>query len=427
MEVTPEQVASLAPDPASLKAARSLATPRTWTDLGRNDRAVWGACQGSAKDPYLAQVDWQGPAFKCSCPSRKFPCKHGLALLLLLAEHPARFAASEPPDPVANWLKSRDQRETKATKEPGPVDEEARAKRVEQRASRITQGLDDLELWLRDLVRQGLVSAPSRGFEFWDRPAARLVDAQAPGAARRVRELAGIAASGDRWQARMVDVLAQLTLLIHAWRRIDSLPPDTQADVRSALGLPISQESVLASEAVRDVWVVAGQRIYHEDRLRVQRSWLIGAITGRTVLILDFVAPPSGFKHNLLAGTAVDAEICFYPGAAPLRGIIKAVHGPAQPPERLPAPRSIASAFDDFGSRAAANPWTETQPAHLGAVTPFPGDPWLLTGADAAIPARPDFPLLAVAGGRPVDVFGEWDGYHFLPLMVAADRRLVAL
>jgi len=44
----------------SVKAARSLATPRPWSILGRDDRAIWGACQGSAKDPYLTQVDWQG-------------------------------------------------------------------------------------------------------------------------------------------------------------------------------------------------------------------------------------------------------------------------------------------------------------------------------------------------------------------------------
>jgi uncharacterized Zn finger protein len=25
-------------------------------------------------------VDLSGPAFRCTCPSRKFPCKHGLAL-----------------------------------------------------------------------------------------------------------------------------------------------------------------------------------------------------------------------------------------------------------------------------------------------------------------------------------------------------------
>ncbi len=45
-----------------------------------------GLCQGSGRQPYQARVDLAEPAFKCSCPSRKFPCKHGLALLLLFAK-----------------------------------------------------------------------------------------------------------------------------------------------------------------------------------------------------------------------------------------------------------------------------------------------------------------------------------------------------
>nr|WP_279163542.1 SWIM zinc finger family protein [Rhodococcus erythropolis] len=31
-------------------------------------------------------VDLRGPAYKCSCPSRKFPCKHALGLLVEWSE-----------------------------------------------------------------------------------------------------------------------------------------------------------------------------------------------------------------------------------------------------------------------------------------------------------------------------------------------------
>jgi hypothetical protein len=428
--VTPDQVLALAPDAASLKSARSLATPRPWSNLGRDERAVWGACQGSAKDPYLTQVDWQGPAFKCSCPSRKFPCKHGLALLLLLAEKPDQFTSADPPSWVAEWINSRSQRaEARAAKEAAPVDEEARAKRVEQRATRISQGLDDLELWLGDLVQQGLASAPGRGFDFWDAPAARLVDAQAPGAARRVRELASFAASGEGWQTRMLDAIAQITLLIHAWRRLDALPPATQADVRSAVGLTMGHDDVLQTEPVRDLWLVAGQRVMQEERIRVQRNWLTGAATGRAALVLDFSPGPGGFKNSLVPGAAIDAEVCFYPGAAPLRALIKAVHSFVRPPASLAGARSIAESFEDFGARAAANPWTETQPVSLRAVLPTPGATrwWIADSSGAAVPATPDFPLLAVSGGRPVDIFGEWNGHRCRPLMAVADGRFVPL
>jgi hypothetical protein len=430
ISVTSDQINSLAPDAASLKAARSLASPRTWSELGRDDRAIWGACQGSAKDPYRTQVDWQGPAFKCTCPSRKFPCKHGLALLLLLAEQPALFISTEAPEWVASWIQSRSQRaEAKAAETAGPVDEAARSKRVEQRFSRISQGLEDLELWLRDLVEQGLASVPSRGFDFWDTPAARLVDAQAPGVARRVRQMASIAASGEAWQTRMLHAIAQLELLIAGWRRIDALPEATQADLRTAVGIPVPQEDVLASTAHRDLWFVAGQRIDADDRLRVQRSWLIGAIKERAALILDFAVGTASFKTNLLPASVIDAEICFFPGAAPLRAAIRAIHGAADAPSIVPGRKSLAAAFEDFGARSAANPWTENQPASLHAVTPIAGPSgWFLRdAAGAGVPVRPDFTLLAVSGGLPVDLFGEWNGEQFLALLASAHGRYIPL
>ncbi|MFC6750247.1 SWIM zinc finger family protein [Deinococcus aquaticus] len=66
--------------------------------------SLWGECQGSGQTPYLTGVDLSGPAFRCSCPSRKFPCKHALALLLLHATHTGQFGSATPPAPSrAGW------------------------------------------------------------------------------------------------------------------------------------------------------------------------------------------------------------------------------------------------------------------------------------------------------------------------------------
>src|SRR5262245_29210848 len=54
---TSAQILTLAPDNASAKAGQTLASPRKWTTLGRNERALWGECPGSAKEPYQVQVD----------------------------------------------------------------------------------------------------------------------------------------------------------------------------------------------------------------------------------------------------------------------------------------------------------------------------------------------------------------------------------
>ena len=52
-----EQVVRLAPDPASAKAGQGLARAAKWSGIGATDRAVWGLCQGSGKQPYQTTVD----------------------------------------------------------------------------------------------------------------------------------------------------------------------------------------------------------------------------------------------------------------------------------------------------------------------------------------------------------------------------------
>ncbi|WP_345711501.1 SWIM zinc finger family protein, partial [Kineococcus glutinatus] len=108
---SPEQVLALAPDASSTAAARKLAVPGPWSETGASAAppGVWGVCAGSGARPYQAVVDLAGPAYRCTCPSRKFPCKHALALLLrwVAGEVPQ---AAEPADFAAAWLASRAER-----------------------------------------------------------------------------------------------------------------------------------------------------------------------------------------------------------------------------------------------------------------------------------------------------------------------------
>ena len=101
--LTADAVRALAPDASVLKSGQSLANPRHWTSLGRSERGAWGRCQGSGKEPYSVMVDVDGAAAKCTCPSRKFPCKHGIGLMLLAAGGSVGQQPTEPDD-VAAWL-----------------------------------------------------------------------------------------------------------------------------------------------------------------------------------------------------------------------------------------------------------------------------------------------------------------------------------
>jgi hypothetical protein len=436
MNWTTEQIMALAPDAASAKAGQGLAAARKWLSLGADEQVVWGLCQGSGKDPYQAQIDLTEPEFRCSCPSRKFPCKHGLGLFLLLAAQSTAFKEKEPPDWVVEWMASRTKRakqrsEKQAKADAGEkiVDEAAQAKRAASREAKVIAGLRELELWLRDIARGGLAAAQSQSPQFWERMAARLVDAQAPGVARLVREMAGVPASGEGWEARLLERLGRLYLLTEGFKRVAELPEDTQADIRALIGWTQNQDELLRLDGTRDRWLVLGQRVEEEDGLRVQRVWLWGELSGRAALILHFAHGQQPLDASFVTGAAIDAELAFFPGAHPLRAIVKQRHGAPAPPERISGYAKILDAHEAFTSAMAANPWLEKFPMSLLNVTPLRrGDAWFVRDAEGrALKLAPRFEsgwtMLALSGGRGIDIFGEWDGDRLWPLSAFHENR----
>jgi hypothetical protein len=455
---TAETVLALAPDPASAKAGRDLAVRRKWTTLGVSQVAdgapvLWGACQGSGKDPYLTRADTSEPAFKCSCPSRKFPCKHSLGLFLLFAQSPGEFDAGTPPDWVAEWLESRSARSAKRAEREGraepdgdvrpadPAQAEKAAKQAAARAAererRVAAGIAELDLWLRDLVRQGLSTAATRPASSWETMAARLVDAQASGAARLVRQMATIPASGDGWPERLLDRMARLHLLLEAYSRIDSLPPDLAADVRAGLGWTTTQEMLLELDGVRDQWAIVGRRLTEDDRLRVQRTWLWGREMRRGALVLHF-APAGAVRSEtkpidptFVPGTAFDGTLVFFPSAAPVRAIVKERTAAVDWPNDI----GYTDVSDALAAAAAADarmPWVEGHPILLREATPTTLTPIQVrdaTGRSMALSTRfrDRWRLLAVSGGSAVPLFGEWDGDALTPLTVWGESGAVSL
>jgi hypothetical protein len=443
---TPEQILALAPDDSSKKAGQGLAGPAKWVALGTSSEstAAWGECQGSGRTPYQTRIDLNEPAFDCSCPSRKFPCKHALGLFLLLAGQPGHFTQGDPPDWVASWLESRAKKaEQKARKQEAaaapPDPEQARraaerqARTAGERLAKVEAGLRELDLWLRDLARRGLAPLASEPYGFWETPAARLVDAQAPGLARLVRELAGLPASGEGWQDRLLERLGRLALLVEGYRRIDTLPPATQADLRSLIGWTQSQEQLLAGPGFHDRWVVLGRRVETQDTLRIQRLWLWGLESRRPALILGFAHGTQPFDVTLAPGSCLDAELVFFPGAVPLRALIGPRQGATVPMAAMPSFATIAEAVASYSAALSHNPWLEAYPFPLQAVVPLAGPGgWAVRDRDGhRLAVSPRFTngwhLLALGGGHPLALFGEWDGESFLPLSAFVDDRVHGL
>ena len=321
-----ESVLALAPDDASAKAARGLVAPAKWPMLGADEAAVWGECQGSGSKPYQAQVDLSGPSFRCSCPSRKFPCKHGLALMLLRVQDAGRFVAPRPAW-VDEWLASRvekaqkkEVREAQKAAAP-PPDPLTVAKREAQRWGRMEAAAQDLERWLADQLARGLGGIENT--QDWQTMAARMVDAQAPGLGQRLLDVAEIIRQGHDWPERCLHRLGLLQLACEGLQRRASLPAALQADLRTVAGWPLDKDDVAAhADVMEDRWTVLG--VMHDERdakLIERRVWLHGQRSGERLWLLDHSFGGRGFEQAWLSGTSVDASLHRFPGAARLRAL----------------------------------------------------------------------------------------------------------
>ncbi|MCP5419156.1 MAG: SWIM zinc finger family protein [Gammaproteobacteria bacterium] len=439
---TAEQVLALAPDPASAKAGRTLAVAGKWLLLGNTRQALWGECKGSGAKPYQTQVELGEPAFKCSCPSRKFPCKHALGLFLLFTTQSEAFTAEEePPAWVGEWLAKRERstqaKRAKAADTANADDPEqqaqktvAKAKRASQRQAKVTAGLAELERWLGDLIRQGLAHAQTQPVRYWDNMASRLVDAQAPGLARWIREMSGIAASGEGWNERLLAKLGLLQLLLAAHGHLDRLPEPLQADVRTQIGWTYKAEDLPPAAWLQDDWSILGQRGFQEDRLQVRRTWLWGRTHRRQALLLEFAFQGQALDPALVPGRQLAASVGYLPSAYPLRAILGERHDSvgdtAVPADGYGAITDFLTAYAEALSR---QPWLENFPVTLRSLAPGWRDEQLLLSdpQGQALPLHPGFPnlwhLLALSGGEPCHVFGEWDGRHLWPLSVWAQGQ----
>ncbi|WP_460619538.1 DUF5691 domain-containing protein [Hymenobacter ruber] len=455
------QALALITDPGTLKRGQELLKPAKWSSLGRTDTAAWGDCAGSGSKPYRTGIDLTEPAFKCSCPSRVFPCKHGAGLLLLMARQPELFGGSTPPAWLEEWLEKRQQTQEKKAEKPAAKAPKTPAVKAEllagadspgaaypetlpdgetagtavsttpavdpKRLARMGAGAEDFVAWLEDLMRAGLASLDKQPASFWESQAARLVDNQLPGLAATVRELATLRHAHADWPTRLLGRLGELYLLARAFLNLQGLGSEARAEVLQQVGINLKKEDLLATAApVADSWRVLGQFRWDEDRLTARRTWLHGRNTGQTALVLEFSFGGQPFSTPFIPHGTYLGELAFYPGLLPLRAApVNVRFDGTVPAGVVPAGQSISQLLDDYAHALARQPWLREWPATLTQVlpAPLPDGRWLLHHAiePGVLPLRLvdenfGWQLLAESGGQPISLFGEWDGQAFRPL-----------
>jgi uncharacterized protein (TIGR02996 family) len=105
VQLSDQQLAAFAPDAGALAKGRVVAKSNRWPKLGREGQLYWGICQGS--DRYEVYLRLPELDDGCTCPSGKRPCKHAIALALLVSNGHAFDQAPAPKGLVSRASSAR--------------------------------------------------------------------------------------------------------------------------------------------------------------------------------------------------------------------------------------------------------------------------------------------------------------------------------
>lgn len=208
-QITQQQIQAWAPNPAAAQNGQKISQKGGFVRLERSadDTFYLGECTGSGKSNYIASADFideAAPVFRCSCPSRQFPCKHSIALMYeVLAGK--NFGICEIPEDIQRKRRKRaageDGTQTMGGKERPeaegsvPAVEKAVPKAKGSQAARlkkIRKQLEGLELvgkLIRDLMRSGLGAMGGTALGTYLELSRQLGDYYLPGPQRILNQL----------------------------------------------------------------------------------------------------------------------------------------------------------------------------------------------------------------------------------------------
>jgi hypothetical protein len=429
-----ETIEQLAPDQASLSAAVKLLKPSFWSGIGgsADGQLIWGDCQGSGANPYRVAADLENVGSKCTCPSRKFPCKHALALMLMQSRGEG-FPTSDLPQWVGEWMGRRkggavapvptgkSPSLAAVVEEPEVAsDPKAEARREAQRLKReaeteasIRSGLDELEGWIGDQLRSGLTGLlahlPARCRQI----AARMVDSRMGALGTRLDEIPArvqVLPAAGRMDA-LVAELGNLVLMSRAWGGGGAPDPGLRRQIATTETREALVADPLALRVIAAWQVVATREVTRRDGLIAQSTWLMNRCEGPAFALLQDFFPASAGRRNaaFLEGEQFGAELVFYPSAHPLRAQIVSrcdIDVPA-------APHRAADPLESYVHALGLEPWLTEVPLALPEgrlATAEDGSIWW-QGAVRSLPIlAADVP--AVALGLPLQRAAMvWDGH----------------
>jgi len=261
IDISESIVDAMAPNANAAGNARGLLLKGKLSDLrvDAEGTLIFCSCKGSGKSDYQTSVDFLepgNPVPRCSCPSRQFPCKHALALMLAYCAGKSAFSVAEIPEDVAS---KREKAAKRAEKRKEKEDTPAKPRKVNKSALKKKiavqlEGLELLEKIVRGVLKSGMGNVTPRTFKEMEEQAKRLEDSYLPGARNALRGFINLFRSPDgdwlgeptekeRVYTLALDHLGRLKALrdrgrayLEARLKDPEMKPDTESAIAAWLG-----------------------------------------------------------------------------------------------------------------------------------------------------------------------------------------------
>ena len=187
ISINEQFIEAAAPNGDAAKNDRTLAFKNKFVALHRStdDTLLFGQCQGSGKEPYICSIGFtvnEAPTYRCSCPSRQFPCKHAFVLFYVLVQGKTFTSADVPANVAAKRTKAaaRGEKRNEEAEKPRTINKTTLAKKINSQLA----GIDLLEKRTLNLVRLGIGNMNSKSAREVAEQAKQLGNAIFPGASR---------------------------------------------------------------------------------------------------------------------------------------------------------------------------------------------------------------------------------------------------
>jgi hypothetical protein len=341
ISINQDFIEAAAPNAEAAKNGRGLVLKNKFLTLHHSpDETLWfGQCQGSGKTPYLCSADFavpDKPVYRCTCPSRQFPCKHSLGLLYALVEGKKFTSAEVPAELAAKREKAaaRVEKKKEDAEKPVKVNKAALAKKIKAQL----EGIELLEKLTQDVVRLGIGNMNAKTAHELEEQAKQLGNAYLPGAQAALHRYTKLfyseqgeertSAEREAVYSEALDQLGCLHALIRKGRaylqmRLDDpeLAPETDTGIAAWLGhawqLRELKDAGLVEENVELV-----QLAFHSFDDAARKEYVDAGVwmnlgSGRVCVTKTF-RPYQAVKYiksdDSFFQVAQIQELCVYPG-----------------------------------------------------------------------------------------------------------------